>query len=76
MVFLHFPIFRMVLPWFSRKMSWGVSFLRPMASVTGPALAAALSDVLRTRRFRAAVRAAQQDLAGGVQRLAEELLEL
>jgi len=59
-----------------QKMSWGVSFLRPMASVTGPALAAALSDVLRTRRFRAAVRAAQQDLAGGVQRLAEELLEL
>ena len=59
-------------------MSWGVSFLRPMASVTGTALAVALEDVLqvRNRRFRAAVQAAQQDLAGGVQRLAEEVLEL
>ena len=59
-------------------MSWGVSFLRPMASVTSTALAVALEDVLqvRNRRFRAAVQAAQRDLAGGVQRLAEEVLEL
>eukprot|EP00435_Cladocopium_sp_Y103_P017211 s98_g4.t1 len=51
-----------------QKMSWGVSFLHPMATVNGPALAAAFEDVLRTRnrRFRAAVEAAQQDLAGGV----------
>jgi hypothetical protein len=49
-----------------------------MASVTGTALAVALEDVLqvRNRRFRAAVQAAQQDLAGGVQHLAEEVLEL
>lgn len=61
-----------------QKMSWGVSFLRPMASVTSTALAVALEDVLqvRNRRFRAAVQAAQRDLAGGVQRLAEEVLEL
>jgi len=49
-----------------------------MASVTSTALAVALEDVLqvRNRRFRAAVQAAQRDLAGGVQRLAEEVLEL
>lgn len=73
-----FPPFFLGVGPFTRKMSWGVSFLRPMASVTSTALAVALEDVLqvRNRRFRAAVQAAQRDLAGGVQRLAEEVLEL
>ena len=53
--------------------SWGVSFLHPMATVTGPSLAEALRQA---PSYADSVQVAKQDLAGGALRLAEQLLQM
>ncbi|CAK9014341.1 Uncharacterized UDP-glucosyltransferase YjiC [Durusdinium trenchii] len=57
--------------------SWGISFLHPMETVTSSAMASALRSLAcPSSPCRAAVQAARQHLEGGVERLAEKLLEM
>ena len=60
-----------------QQCSWGISFLKPMESLTQEALAASLCELSKpTSHCRSTVASARTHLTGGVQCLAQKLLDM